>query len=212
MSSVLPWLSFVISVFAVVISAFTAWKTVFSKFSCDLFLKPRIVLGRFDDSPLPLMIVATEVINHGSESGAVDDIVLVLNYVQNTTGKKNKYAFYPKLLKDKYNIFKNYEQTDFEPFQMIACDSRERFKRHVVFAPEEDENFVPMVGNIELKLYFRTAGSSSWKESMNSVNVEIDQQTQSVWSGLTSAEKRSVMLDSDENSEYRKALMDIAFN
>jgi hypothetical protein len=199
-------LSIVMALLALAVSAITAYETFYSKFKCEFFVKPRIVLTQISGSPA--LVVGCEIMNTGTRFGAIDDIVLAVRYKQNSTRSIDRYTFFPKLMRDTYSVFENYRQESFEPFQTIALTARSRFAKYIVFTSAND-NFKPSTGEISVELFFRVSGGKSWKNSMNVQILEIDRESLELW--IDSNNPKSIMLETMSNYKERDRLMENLF-
>ena len=192
-------LSFTIAALALFVSGLTAYETFYAKFKCELFIRPRVVLTQIGN--LPALVVACEIMNSGNCPGSIDDVVLAVKHRQYSTGSIDRYTFSPRLVRNSYSIFEDYEQTDFEPFQTIALTAKSRFSTHIVFMPANN-SFTPSIGELTIQLFFKTSGSRQWKGSRNLEILGIDQESQQLW-----ASSRSVMIETKGNYEDRDELM-----
>jgi hypothetical protein len=195
-------LSIAISCLALFISIITAYNNFYTGFKCELFTQPRIVLTQI--SGMPAIVIACSIINSGKRSGSIDDIVIMLNYKQNVTRSVDRYTFFPKLLKDSYNIFETYTQKDFEPFQTISIGEKSRLEKYIVFTAAS-ASFQPSVGDITATLLFRLSGDHKWVSSKNQQNFTIDAESVKLWLN------GNVIIESNINYEYRDKLMNEKF-
>jgi hypothetical protein len=198
-------LSLVVAVLALFVSGLTAYETFYARFKCDFFIKPRVILTQVGSSPA--LVVACEIMNSGTRLGSIDDVILAVKYKQNSTRSIDRYTFFPKLMRDSYNIFQTYKDEDFEPFQTIALAAKSRFSTYIVFVAANG-NFTPSVGDMTIQLFFKVSGSKKWNGSRNLEVLEIDQETQNLW---INANPGSIMIETKGNSEDRDKLMDSVF-
>ncbi len=196
-------LSIIIAIFALIISAFTAYATFLVKFRGAIFLKPRLILTRINQQPA--IVVGCELSNSSTKSGAIDDMILFIKYRQDNNKSVNRYTFYPILIREDFSIFKTYQENDFEPFQSISIPANARLVKYIVFTPSS-HNFSPSVGRGDLELWFRYFGEKKWQTSENNrVTLEIDNNTSGIWSD---PQGKSVMIETVENSKYRDNLLE----
>lgn len=198
-------ISAVISFVALVVSGYTAYKTILARFRGEVLLKPRAVLTNFDEKPC--IVVGCDVSNLGAMSGSIDDFVLAVKYKQQTSKSINSLTFLPLLLRDDYSVFETYERTDFEPFQSISIPKESRLTKYIVFTPS-DGKFSPSAGNIELQVYFRDSNSSEFAKVKRTLNFLISDDAVKIWSTQTG---KSILLESQENDKFREKLMDTIF-
>jgi hypothetical protein len=199
-------LSLFIAMLALFISGLNAYKTFYARFTCDFFIKPRVILAQVDNSPA--LVIACEIMSSGASSGSIDDVVLAVKTKQATTRSIDRYTFFPKLMRDTYSVFKNYAQEDFEPFQTIPLTAKSRLSTHIIFV-SANGNFVPSVGEMTIQLFFKVSGTKKWQGSQNMEVLEIDQQSQSLWTDASNP--RSVMIETKGNYEDRDKLMEEVF-
>ncbi len=195
-------LSIAISCLALFISIITAYNNFYTGFKCELFTQPRIILTQI--SGMPAIVIACSIINAGRRSGSIDDIVIMLNYKQNATRSVDRYTFFPKLLKDSYNIFETYTQKDFEPFQTISIGEKSKLEKYIVFTAAS-VSFQPSIGDIAVKLLFRLSGDRKWVSSKNQQNFTIDAESVKLWLN------GNVIIESNINYKYRDKLMNEKF-
>ena len=119
--SIAEILSITISILALIISGITAYRTLFAKFKSEIYVRPRVFLSRLNKAPC--VVAGCEISNQGAHPGSLDDIVLRIKYRQHSTAQGTKsintYTFLPTLLREEYNVFRVYEESDFEPFQRM---------------------------------------------------------------------------------------------
>jgi hypothetical protein len=199
-------LSLIVATLALLASGLTAYETFYARFKCSFFIKPRVVLTQVGNSPA--LVVACEVINSGIRSGSIDDVVLVVKNKPKSSRSIDRYTFFPKLMRNTYNVFKNYGQDDFEPFQTIQLTAKSRFSTHIVFVSAND-NFTPSIGEMTIQLFFRASRSKKWQGSQNLEILEIDQESQSLWTDTSNP--RSIMIETRGNYENRDKLMEEVF-
>jgi hypothetical protein len=199
-------LSLIIATLALFISGLNAYKTFYAQFKCDFFIKPRVILNQFGNSPA--LVIACEIMNSGARSGSIDDVVLAVKTKQAATRSIDRYTFFPKLMRETYSVFKNYTQDDFEPFQTIPLTAKSRLSTHILFI-SANGNFVPSVGEMTIQLYFKVSGSKKWQISQNMEMLEIDQESQILWTDANNP--RSIMIETRGNYEDRDKLMEEVF-
>jgi len=108
-------------------------------------------------------------------------------------------------LREDFNIFKTYQEIDFEPFQSISLAGNTRLVRYIVFSPSTDV-FSPSSGKGKLELWFRYFGDKTWQSSENKkVTLEIDDNTLGIWSD---PQGKSFMIETIENYQYRDELLE----
>jgi hypothetical protein len=199
-------ISILISFLALFISMITAYNNFYTGFKCELFTKPRIVLTQI--SGKPAIVIACDIINSGKKSGSIDDIVLKLIYKVSKSKSNDDYiessSFFPKLMRDSYNIFETYTQKDFEPFQTISIGEKSSLEKYIVFTAGSD-SFKPSIGVMKVKMYFRLSENPKWVGSKNQQNFTIDAESVELWSD------GNVIIESNINYEYRNNLMNENF-
>jgi hypothetical protein len=115
-----------IALLALIVSAITAYRTLFSRFAPEIYSRPHLVLSRLNK--VPSIIIGCEFNNLGAHAGTIEDIVVRVKFRQQSDPKATRsistYIFLPTLVRDSYNIFQNYQNTDFEPFQSVPLAAR----------------------------------------------------------------------------------------
>jgi len=197
-------ISSLIAFFALLISFITAYKTFFSQFTSELFLRSRIILTKIND--IPVIIIGCEMSNQGSKAGSIDDIVLKIKYRCGDGKNKNinTYSFIPRLSREDYSIFKTYQESDFEPFQSIPLPAKSRLSRYIVFIPSND-GFSPSIGSMEINIFRRNFNCNEWNKSYESLNIDLDEDTVTVWKGPSG---KGIIIEATENLKYREKLME----
>ena len=196
------FLTVFISTLALILSAITAYKTFFAKFKVEVWLKPRIILTAY--SGKPVIVIGCELSNGGTKTGSIDDIVLAIRYRQNSPRIIERYTFFPILARDDYNIFKIYQESDFEQFSSISVLAKSRLVKYIIFSPSND-SFSPFKGTAEIKLFFRSSGETRWKYSNNQATLEIKQEDVNTWSN---PQGQSVMIETEENLNNKVKLLE----
>lgn len=113
------------------------------------------------------------------------------------------------MIKEEYNVFKTYQDTDFEPFQSISIAANSRLTRFIVFSPGSEDGFSPVAGEIELQLFSRNAGETKWNKSPTSLRVPIDDNSASSWRDPNG---QGVLLEAFEHNQLRENLMEQVSN
>ncbi len=197
--------SAIISFLALVISGYTAYKTILARFGSDVILKPRVALTNFKEGPS--IVVGCDIANLGAKSGSIDDFVLLVKYRQQSSKSINSLSFLPLLIRDDYSVFKNYVETDFEPFQSISLPKQSKTTKYIVFVPS-DGKFSPSAGDIELQIYFRDSNASGFSKVKRVLNFSVNAEAVKIWGSPTG---QSVLLESQENDKFREKLMESIF-
>ncbi|MCP4105540.1 MAG: hypothetical protein GY749_08390 [Desulfobacteraceae bacterium] len=190
---------------ALIVSCITAYKTFFTKFRVELFLKSRIILTRMNG--VPSIVIGCEISNLGTKSGSIDDIVLTVKYRQTDTRSINTYSFFPLLSRENYSVFETYQNYDFEPFQSIPLQAKSRLTRYIVFNPSND-SFSPSKGDMEINLFRRNSNENEWYKSSEPLHITIDENTSNTWKG---PQGESVMIEAIENHKHREKLLENIF-
>ena len=141
-------LSVTIAFLALIVSVVTAYRTLFTQFSPEIHLKPRVIFNRLIKAPS--IVLGLEIVNHSAQSGTIDDVVLYVKYHQRMAQPGgpglSTFVFLPALVRDDYNIFKTYTESDLEPFQSIAISGSSRLTKYIVFSSGISSGFSPLAG------------------------------------------------------------------
>jgi hypothetical protein len=194
-------LTLIISVLALAVSFVTAYRTWFPKFKGEVFIRPYVVLTRLRGSPS--IVMGFEITNTGNRSGLLNDLLLIMNYQQSNS--RNKYSFFPVLIRQKYSVFETYEESDFEPFQAISVSANERLTRYIMFLPSQ-AGFSPAAGDIEVNVFVRKREGEF--ESAGKTRFTISSDEATIWQN---PDGESIMKETAENNRYRETLMDREF-
>lgn len=196
-------LTLIISILALIVSIFTAYKTFVTKFKPEIFMKPRIILTRINQKPA--IAVGCEIANSSNKPGLIEDIMLLIKYKNEQTRGINSYTFFPIIVRADFNINKTYQVSDFEPFQAISVSANYRVVQYILFSPETN-GFSPSPGKWELKILFRNFDSNKWQSfKNNTATLQIVEAQSNIWAN---PQGENIMIETVENYKYRDRLMD----
>lgn len=201
------FLSTSVSVLALIVSIITAYRTFFTRFKPDVYVKPRIILDRFNKTPT--IVLSCEISNPCAQAGVIDDVVLYIKYRQQTTHQSSAgmttHIFLPALICDEYNIFKIYQESDFEPFQSIAISAGSRLTKYIVFTPSNANSFSPSAGEIELQLFSRISQGVKWHKTLMKLRVQVDEDAANAW---RNPDGKNLLVEAIEHNLMRERLME----
>ena len=205
--SIAEILSITISILALIISGITAYRTLFAKFKSEIYVRPRVFLSRLNKAPC--VVAGCEISNQGAHPGSLDDIVLRIKYRQHSTAQGTKsintYTFLPTLLREEYNVFRVYEESDFEPFQSIALSANARLTRYVIFNPSNEDGFSPTAGEMEMQFFSRNSRESNWQKISTPLRIPNSENDAATWRDPNG---KSIMLEAIEHNRFRESLME----
>jgi hypothetical protein len=197
----------ILSFFALLISVVTAYKTLLARFKAEIFVSPRIILNHLNK--IPSMVIGCDIQNRGAKANAIEDIVLRVIYRQQgqlqDTKSISTYLFLPALIRDDYNIFKNYQDTDFEPFQSISIIGSSRVTKYIVFTPSNNDGFSPALGEIELQVFSRNLGDTKWRKAKSNLKLPVDEGSANTWKDPNG---KTILLEAAEHKKLRVNLME----
>jgi hypothetical protein len=195
--------STLVSVVALTISVYTAYRTFFARFQATVYVRPRIILTRINN--LPTLMTGCEIVNSSPKSGLIDDVLITIRFRQSNGRGLDRYTFYPSLVRDDFNIFKTYSEIDFEPFQSISVPANARLVKYIAFNSGSD-SFTPSSGKAEIDLRFRCSGNRKWERLINkSITLDINDESSSIWSN---PQGRTIMLETIENFQHRNQILE----
>jgi|GEM_PF-1502277 len=201
-------ISSLLSLSALVVSVITAYRTLLAKFKVNVFVKPRVVLNRFNK--MPSLVVGCEISNRGAQSSSIDDIVLHVKYREHNSHQGAKsistYLFLPVLIRENYNIFATYQDIDFEPFQSISVPINTRLTKFIVFSPRNNNGFSPLEGEIELQLFSRNSGEAKWHKASTELRVPIDADSATKWKDPNG--NMGILIETLDHNSLREKLME----
>lgn len=196
-------LSLSIALLALIISCVTAYVTLFSRFKGEIFARPRPILTQLDGKAL--IVIGCDIVNYGSDSGSIEDIVLSVKCTSYDKRIADTYTFYPLMMRDNFSIYQNYKRSDFEPFQAIAIPARSRLTKYVAFVPGAD-TFTPCAGFYKLKLSLRYYNGARWHFFKNGeMTLEVSEELSGNW--LISSSP-SYMQETEENAKLRQDFLE----
>lgn len=191
----------IISGVALIVSVVTAYRTHFARFRGQLFVEPRVMFSHFDTQPT--IIIGCEVINRTTASGTIEDLVLVVKHRHKSTNNVNRYSFVPLLMRNDYDILREYSRQDFSHFKSITVPQNSQLTRYIVFEPTDD-TFSPKSGDFEMQLYCRNLSEDDWTQTMPATFVvSLDDDLANRWSN-----KQGIMTEKIAASRLRNKLMD----
>jgi hypothetical protein len=164
----------VVSALSLIISAVTAYKTLFARFSGRVWPATRLVLTRIDGTPSLGLACFFE--NAGARPGFLDDMRLVVEHRE--TGAT--YKFFPLLMREDYNIFESYEGKDWFPFSGFSLAPGVRTERYLLFKPLHDE-FRAQEGRFQVSLQSRWYAKDEWKTLPVSLPFRLTEQVAQQW-------------------------------
>lgn len=193
-------ITIILSLLAVGISLFTAYKTFTPSSKVDVYLRSRAVLSQSDT--VPCLIIGFDISNTGSKAGSVEDITLVVKYTQRGNGSINRYSFIPYLTINDYNILQQYTVTDFQGFNSMLIPSNSRMTVYIIFLPSNG-NFLPDVGEMELKAHYRLPNEIDWRVADGESSFPIDDSQVNSWK----TPGKSITAGSASIAKHREQLM-----
>ena len=175
-------ITIILSLLAISISAFTAYRTYFTRFRGDIYIEPRIILSHYDTQPT--IIIGCEVLNQASRAGTIEDIVLTIKHRHRETNNLNQYSFIPLLMRNDYNITHQYSRQDFSHFKSISVPQNSQLINYIVFQPT-DSAFSPRVGDLEMQLHRRNLGETEWSHAIpKSFTISLNEEFMQIWKNV----------------------------
>jgi hypothetical protein len=199
-------ISSLIAFLALVVSVITAYRTLLAKPQVDVFVKPRVILNRYNK--IPSLVVGCEISNRGAQPSTIDDIVLYVKYREHNSDQGTKgistHLLLPALTRESYSVFITYKDTDFEPFLSIPIPINTRLTKFIVFSPSNDNGFSPLEGELELQLFSRNAGEKKWRKASTELRVPINANSATTWKDPNG---NGIQIDTLDHNRLREKLM-----
>lgn len=148
----------VLSFLSLAVSAITAYQTIYRKFSGKVWPGNYIALTYVNDFPSFVLVCFFE--NTGAKIGILDDLQLKVEHRESGQAFK----FFPIVMSDNYNVFKQYENDDWRAFSGVVLHPNSRFEKYVAFRPPVSSHFVAQKGHYELTLQRRWYGKPDWED------------------------------------------------
>lgn len=167
-------ISAVLAAVALLVSLFTAYRTLLSRFSGKCSTSMRPVLTHVDD--IPAIGLACYFDNSGARPGALNDMRLIVKHRESGA----TYAFYPHLMRDDYSVFASYTVPDWFPFGGVSLSARERIERYVLFKPKNDK-FSAQQGLYEATLETWWYQRKAWDSVRSLFHFELDSEVAKRW-------------------------------
>lgn len=210
--------SLVVAVLALLVSLYTAYKTLLPRSEVSVFVRSRCFLTRTEAQPS--IVVGVDVANVGNKPSSIEDMYLAVKYIQNNTNidkssivgyqQSNKiskvHPFFPALMRDEYNVIQTYQSGDFEMFNTILIPSNTRFAKFVVFIP--NEGFSYFSGDMELILFYRLGGSKVWSRGLGQSRFPVEERFMKIWQD---PQGKTLITQSTETEEIRTILLNNDF-
>ena len=144
-----------VSLLALLISLYTAYKTFLAKFTGRVWFSNRIVLTHIDN--VLSLGLACFFENSGAKPGILDDLRARVEQVDSGTAT----YFYPLLMRNDYSIFKSYSESDWYPFSMVSLPPNFRAEKYLLLKPLND-NFAALEGDMNITLEVRWHENNRW--------------------------------------------------
>jgi len=188
-----------IAVLALIVSGLTAYLTLLSGFKGTVLPKRRVVLTQVEATPC--LALECEFVNDGARPGSVDDILVRIRHLE--TG--SQYVFAPFLVRDQFNIFQNYQMSDFSAFSGISLGAKQRRSMFVFFKPIQ-ARFDPPRGTVVLHTSV-CAGMNTRKyvDSPTLISLNLDQGIAERWA---SPDGSPQLVHAIEISQSRRAYLE----
>jgi len=171
-------ISSVIALFALIVSAVTAYLTLFARFQGHVIPKHRAILTQINMTPC--LVLECEFVNDGAKPGSIEDILVNL-FDENG----NRMVFTPFLIKEEFNVFQKYQIEDFVVFSGISLGAKHRRNVFVVFRPSQSD-FKPEVGMVMLRINICTdILSKKWNESVSRFSLNLEKEIIKGWIDAT---------------------------
>ena len=189
----------IIAGLALIVSLFTAYKTLLARFAGNVFPASYLALSHVGESPsiTPTIILACFFENSGARPGILDDLRLIVKHNEGGT----TYYFYPHLLRDDYNVFVNYNDKDWLVFGGISLSARAKIDRYVLFKPLNDR-FKAESGSFEMMLECRWHDTKKWSSTRPVLHFDLSASVAERWNDQVG---QAVQVASNELMVYRKA-------
>lgn len=129
----------------------------FSGFAGQVFLGNYVVLNYVNNLPSVTLFCIFE--NSGAKLGILDDLRVIVEHHQ--TGVT--YKFFPILLRDDFNIFKQYSNDDWSAFSGVVLSPNSRIQKFVVFRAVSD-SFRIQKGQFKITVQSRWYGRNRWQD------------------------------------------------
>jgi hypothetical protein len=165
----------IFSAIALIVSIITCYLTLLSRFGGMVYSRKRAILYRVEDNAC--LVLECEFVNEGAKPGAIED--LVIEIIHEETGNRN--IFVPILIKDQFNVFQNYQPSDFSTFSGISLGAKQRRELFVVFQPNQP-GFHPTTGILILKMgTCIDIKKKKWTKPQPEMSLDISENIASNW-------------------------------
>lgn len=164
----------IVSVLSFAISGVTAYQAFFRKFDGKVWPGNYVALTYVNNYPAFVLICFFE--NVGAKIGILDDLQLKVEHRESG----QTFKFFPVVMSNDYNIFKEYDDEDWRAFSGIVLHPNSRSEKYVAFKPLALQ-FVPRKGNYKLTLQRRWYGSNKWEEVEIFLPFELSESDVAEW-------------------------------
>jgi hypothetical protein len=142
-----------------------------------------------------------EFVNDGSRPGSIDDILVKMRHLE--TG--SQFVLVPFLVRDQFNIFQNYQMSDFSPFSGVSLGPRQRRELFVIFKPMQT-NFEPPSGTVVVHTSVcANTDSKKYAESSTLISIKLEEAITGRWASPDGAPQ---LIQAIEVSQSRRAYIE----
>jgi len=184
--------SSVIAVLSLIVSGITAYLTLLARFKGLVLPRRRAVLTQVER--VPCLILECEFVNDGAKPGLIKDILVKISHLD--TG--SQYVFVPFLLREQFNVFQNYQTSDFAVFSGISLGAKQRRELFIVFRPNQ-QNFEPPNGTVIVRTSIRTNTNSKWTESSTIISLKLEGDIPNRWASPNGSPQQIQALEIGQN-------------
>jgi hypothetical protein len=189
----------IIAGLALVVSLFTAYKTLVARFAGKVFPASYFNLSHVGEgsSAVPTIILACFFENSGARPGILDDLRLVVKHNEGGTTT----FFFPQRLRDGYDVSVSYGDRDWLVFGGVSLPARAKMDKYLLFQPLSDR-FQAGEGLFEVTLECRWHNARKWSSTSPALHFKLTPPIAERWNSGTGV---AVQVACSEILDYRKA-------
>jgi hypothetical protein len=182
---------------SLLVSLFTAYRTMLARFAGRVGHAPRVILTRI--AGVPSIELACFFENSGAKPGTLDD--LRLKVIPQEGGEVS--YFYPELMRNDYNTRQSYDEANWYPQVTILLAARDRVERYIVFKPLSNR-FTAKEGALEVLMQCRWHRSKRWSDGPAQLKITLTKEDAEIWNNPISGEK--LLLPSETLRQMRREI------
>ena len=164
----------IISLLALVVSGVTAYLTLIARFNASVLPRHRPFLTQIEGTPC--LVLDCEFVNDGAKPDSIEVLLVEMFDEQG-----NSIVFSPYLVKDQFNVYQNYQISDFVTFSGISLGAKQRREIFLIFRPTRAD-FKPQAGVMSIRTNMcSNIQKDSWRKSPVKFSIDLKEENIQDW-------------------------------